>query len=118
MFILLHPLRGLLFFTVLSRVAVWRFSVSVQTGPGAHPASSTMVTGSLSRGVNRPGRDFDHTPAFSAEVNEKSSPIHLVVLWAFIVCFRLNFSSNLDSSHGFILDSLSLVDLQLDAQNS
>jgi len=27
-----------------------RFSVPVQTGPGAHPASYTMGTGSLSRG--------------------------------------------------------------------
>jgi hypothetical protein len=29
---------------------VARFSASVQTGPGAHPASYTMGTGSLSRG--------------------------------------------------------------------
>ena len=28
-----------------------RFSATVQTGPGAHPASYTMGTGSLSRGV-------------------------------------------------------------------
>jgi hypothetical protein len=27
-----------------------RFSASVQTGPGAHPASCTIGTGSLSRG--------------------------------------------------------------------
>jgi hypothetical protein len=27
-----------------------RFSAAVQTGPGAHPASYTMGTGSLSRG--------------------------------------------------------------------
>ena len=31
------------------------FSASVQTDPGSHPASYTMVTGSSS-GVNRPGR--------------------------------------------------------------
>jgi len=30
------------------RIPVWaRFSAPVQTGPGAHPASCTMITGSL-----------------------------------------------------------------------
>ena len=33
-----------------------------QTGPGAHPISYTMVTGSLSPGVKRPGRGVDHPP--------------------------------------------------------
>ena len=32
---------------------------SVQTGPGAHPASYTMGTGSFP-GVKRPGRGVDH----------------------------------------------------------
>jgi hypothetical protein len=36
-----------------------RFSVRVQAGPGPHPASHTMGTGSLP-GVKRPGRGFDH----------------------------------------------------------
>jgi hypothetical protein len=36
-----------------------RYSAPVQTGPGAHPASCTMGTGSLP-GVKRPGRDVDH----------------------------------------------------------
>jgi hypothetical protein len=36
-----------------------RFSAPVQTGPGAHPASGTMGTGSFP-GVNRPGRGVDH----------------------------------------------------------
>jgi hypothetical protein len=31
------------------------------TGPGAHPASCTMGTGSFP-GVKRPGRGADHTP--------------------------------------------------------
>ena len=44
-----------------------RFSALVQTGPGAHPASCTMGTGSL-RGVKRPGRGADHPPHLSAEV--------------------------------------------------
>jgi hypothetical protein len=47
-----------------------RFSAPVQTGPGAHPASYTMGTGSFP-GVKLPGRDADHTPPFSADVNER-----------------------------------------------
>jgi len=35
-----------------------RFSSHFQTGPGAHPASCTMGTGSIP-GVKRPGRDAD-----------------------------------------------------------
>ena len=38
-----------------------RFSAPVQTGPGAHPASYTMGTGSFPR-VKRPGRGVDHLP--------------------------------------------------------
>jgi hypothetical protein len=44
-----------------------RFSAPVQTGPGAHPASYTMGTGSFP-GVKRPGRGVDHPPPSSAEV--------------------------------------------------
>jgi hypothetical protein len=47
-----------------------RFSAPVQTGPGAHPASYTMGTGSFS-GVKRPGYGFDHPPTSSAEVKGK-----------------------------------------------
>ena len=41
-----------------------RFFAPVQTGPGAHPASCTMGTGSLP--VKRPGRD-DYHPLPSSE---------------------------------------------------
>jgi hypothetical protein len=45
------------------------FSLCVQTGSGAHPASCTMGTGGPSPGVKaRPGRDADHSPPSSAEV--------------------------------------------------
>ena len=44
-----------------------RFSTSVQTCPGAHPASCTMGAGSF-RGVKRPGRGADHAPPSGAEV--------------------------------------------------
>jgi len=44
-----------------------RFSTPVQTGPGAHPASYKMGTGSFLE-VKRPGRDVDHPTPSSAEV--------------------------------------------------
>jgi hypothetical protein len=46
------------------------FSAAIQTGPGAHPATYTMGTGSF-LGVKRPGRGVDHPPPFSAEVKER-----------------------------------------------
>ena len=47
-----------------------RFSAPVQTGPGAHPASYEMGTGSF-LGVKRPGRGVDHPPQSSAKVKER-----------------------------------------------
>jgi hypothetical protein len=47
-----------------------RFSVYVQTIPGAHPTSYTTGTGSFP-GVKRPGRGVDHTPPSNAEVKER-----------------------------------------------
>jgi hypothetical protein len=44
-----------------------RFIAHVQTGPGAHPASCIMSTGSFP-GVKRPGPGPDHPPPRSAEV--------------------------------------------------
>jgi hypothetical protein len=47
-------------------------NLCVQTGSGAHPASYTMGTGVLSPGVKaRPGRDADHSPPSSAEVENE-----------------------------------------------
>jgi hypothetical protein len=43
---------------------------TVQTGPGAHPASCTVGTGSFP-GVKWPGRGVDHPPPYSAEVKER-----------------------------------------------
>jgi hypothetical protein len=45
------------------------FFVHIQTGPGAHPASCTMGTGSFP-GVKQPGRGADHTPTSNAEVTK------------------------------------------------
>jgi hypothetical protein len=53
-----------------------RFFAHVQTGPGAHPASCTMGTGSFP-GVKRPGRGAgrgaDHPTPSSAEVKKGKS---------------------------------------------
>jgi hypothetical protein len=49
-----------------------RFFAPLKTGLGAHPASSTMGTGSLP-GVKRPGRGADNPPPPSAEVENEYS---------------------------------------------
>jgi hypothetical protein len=47
-------------------------SLCVQTGSGAHPASCTMDTGGpFPEGKARPGRDADHSPPSSAEVENE-----------------------------------------------
>jgi hypothetical protein len=44
-------------------------NLCVQTDSGAHPAYCTMGTvGPFPGGKARPGRDFDNSPPFSAEV--------------------------------------------------
>jgi len=48
-----------------------RFSTPVQTGPGAHPATYAMCTGSFLGGVKRPRRGIDHPPPSRAEVKER-----------------------------------------------
>ena len=66
----------------------WRrkFSAPVQTCPGAHPASCTMHTGSLSRGVKRPGRGVDHVPPSRNEVKERKELYIYSPLWTFVTC--------------------------------
>jgi hypothetical protein len=47
-------------------------SLCVQTGSGAHPACCTRGTGGpCPRGKARPGRDADHSPPSSAEVENE-----------------------------------------------
>jgi hypothetical protein len=46
------------------------FSAPIPTGPGAHPASYTMDTGSFQE-TKRPGRGLDHPPPSTAEVKER-----------------------------------------------
>jgi hypothetical protein len=46
-------------------------SLCVQTGSGTHPASCTVGTGGPFPGYKaRPGRDADHSPPSSIEVDE------------------------------------------------
>ena len=47
-----------------------RFSAPVQTGPGAHPASCTMGTGSF-QVVKRPERGVDHPPHLTPRLKEE-----------------------------------------------
>jgi hypothetical protein len=47
-----------------------RFFAHIQTGPGAHPISFTMGTGSFP-GVKRPGRGTDQPAPPSAEVENE-----------------------------------------------
>jgi len=47
------------------------FSVTVQISPGTHPASYTMGTTIICRGVKRRGRGVGHSPPSSAEVKER-----------------------------------------------
>jgi len=50
----------------------WRrdFSALLLNGPGAHPASCTMGTGSFP-GARRPGRGVDHPSTSRTEVKER-----------------------------------------------
>jgi len=47
-----------------------RFSTPVRTGPGVHPATYTMGTGSFP-GVKWQGRGIDHLSPSSAKVKER-----------------------------------------------
>jgi hypothetical protein len=47
-----------------------KFSAPVQTGPGAHPASYTMGTGSF-LGVKQPERGVDHPPHLAPRLKKE-----------------------------------------------
>jgi len=67
-----------------------RFSVPIQTVPGANPASSTMGTGSLP-GVKRLGRAVDHPPYLAPRLKRESRAMPLLPLCVFMACYRVNF---------------------------
>jgi len=68
-----------------------RISAPVQTGPGTHPASYTMGTGSIPGG-KRPVRGVDHPPAWSADVKKRVELYFYSPVWAFVACSRTNFT--------------------------
>ena len=47
-----------------------RFCANIQTGPGGHPVSDTMDTGSFLE-VKRPGRGVDHEPHLAPRFKEE-----------------------------------------------
>jgi hypothetical protein len=57
--------------TVYGLICPARFSAPIPTGPGAHPASCTIGTVSLSREVMQPEPGFDHPSLSSAVVKER-----------------------------------------------
>ena len=67
-----------------------RFSPPVQSGPGAHPASYTMGTGSFPW-VKRQGRGINHPPPSRPEVKEGVELYLYYPLWAFVACSRLDY---------------------------
>jgi hypothetical protein len=68
-----------------------RFSAPVQKGPGTHPASYAMGTGSFP-GAKRQGRGVRHPPLSSAEAKERVELYPLLHPWAFVACYRMNFT--------------------------
>jgi hypothetical protein len=71
-----------------------RYSAPVQTGPGAHPAFSTMGTGCFP-GIKRRRSGVDHPPPSNAEIKER------VGLYFYspppgtsVACCRVNFTFN------------------------
>ena len=65
------------------------FSAPVQTVPGAHP-SYTVDTG-LFLGLKRPRHGVNFPTPSSVEVKERVE-LPLLPFWAFMVCFRANFT--------------------------
>jgi hypothetical protein len=69
-----------------------RFFTHVQTGPGAHPASCTMGTGSFP-GIKRPGRGADHPPLLVLRLR-MSRDIPLLTLQGHEACNRVRCTFN------------------------
>jgi hypothetical protein len=77
--------------TIAERLRQQTFNIEmapVHSGPGAHPASYTMGTRSFP-GVKRLGHGIDHPPPSNAKV-EGRVQLHLLPLWAFLACSRVN----------------------------
>ena len=69
------------------------YSAPVQTGPGAHPTSYTMGTGSLA-GVMKPGLTVTHPPPPSTKVKE-GVELYLYSPPVSSCCYSVNFVQDL-----------------------
>jgi hypothetical protein len=84
--------------SILGKGKDFSSALYVQTSSEAHPASCTMGTGGPFPGIKaRPGRDANHSPISSAEVeNEQElyllSPKHLRSVWWDSFSFNLYFT--------------------------
>ena len=78
-------------------VGVARFLVPFLTGPGAHPASYTMCTGSFP-GVKQQGRGIYHPPPSSAEVKERVGLNLYSPPWTFMAYSRVSFTFSVQFS--------------------
>jgi hypothetical protein len=67
-----------------------RFSAPVQIGTGAYPAPYTMGTGSFPA-IKRTDSGLDHSTPSSAEF-KKEYRYTSTRIWAFVACFRVNFT--------------------------
>jgi hypothetical protein len=86
----------------------------VQTGSGAHPASYPMVTRGSSVGVERPGREADHSPPSSAKVNAwnyTSTPHYAFMAWCSVKALITQFKIYIYIYNGslFNLDQLKFI---------
>jgi hypothetical protein len=77
-----------------------RFPATVQTGPWTHPAFYIMGTGFFP-GVKRPGRGVEHPPHLRPKLKEEKS-YNSTPLWAFVACFRVNFTFTFTFTFTFI----------------
>jgi hypothetical protein len=68
-----------------------RFFSAVQICPGAHPGCCTIDIQSLSRGKAAEAWRWLSTPSITV-VKEKSRATHLLSLWVFMACYRVNFT--------------------------
>jgi len=73
------------------------FSAPVQTGPGAHPASYTIGTGSLSRGVKRPAVALTTHLYLAPKLKERVELYLCSPLCAFVACHGVNFTFSLNT---------------------
>ena len=79
-----------------SRLGGGIFSAPVQTGPGAHPTSYTIGTGSFLVGKAAEAWRWPPNP-IHRQGQKKSRVIHLLPLWAFVACSRVTFTFTLHS---------------------